>query len=100
MRGLLLAARGQDSLALAEFKSAIYSITFGYTRTNVEAARIHLKRKEAKEAVALLEPALRGSLEGSNLYATRTTIHGLLAQAYLELGNGDKAAEHRKLAGK
>lgn len=98
IRGLLYAARGQDSLALAEFKSGIYSVTFGYTRTNMEAAKIHLKRGERREAIALLEPALRGSLEGSNLYAPRRMIHALLARAYEELGDAGKAGEHRRLA--
>jgi hypothetical protein len=77
---LLYAARGQESLALGEFRRAIYSVTFGYTRTNMEMAKIHLRRGKPGEAIALLEPALRGSLEGSNLYAPRIQIHALLAR--------------------
>jgi len=50
--------------------------------------------------IAILEPALRGSLEASNLYAPRRDIHALLAQAYIALGDGDRAAVHRRIAGK
>ena len=98
VRGLLLAARGQDSLALDEFHASFFSLTMGYTRTNVEAARLHLKRGEARQAVALLEPALGGSLEASNLYVARRTIHTLLVQAWTMLGDRERAAEHRRLA--
>ncbi len=100
IRGLLYLARGQDSLALDEFRAALFSITFGYTRTNVEIAKLLLKRGAPREAIAVLEPALRGSLEASNLYAPRYMIHSLLARAYVEVGDGDKAAGHRRLAGR
>jgi predicted Zn-dependent protease len=96
IRGLLFVARGQDSLALDAFREAIFSITFGYTRTNVEMAKIYLRRREPREAIALLEPALRGSLEASNLYAPRTQIHALLARAYAEIGDAGRAEEHRR----
>lgn len=100
VRGLLLAARGQDSLAIEEFRAAIYSITAGYTRTNIELGKIYLRRNQPREAIAILEPALRGSLEASNLYAPRRDIHTLLAQAYIAVGDGDRAAGHRRKAGR
>ena len=100
VRGLLHLARGQDSLAIEELKAAIYSITGGYTRTNLELGKVYLRRNQPREAIAILEPALRGSLEASNLYAPRREIHTLLAQAYIAIGDGDKAAEHRRIAGK
>jgi predicted Zn-dependent protease len=100
VRGLLLVARGQDSLAIEELRAAIYSITAGYTRTNIELGKIYLRRNQPREAIAVLEPALRGSLEASNLYAPRRDVHGLLAQAYIAIGDGDRAAEHRKKAGR
>ena len=100
VRGLLWVARGQDSLAIEEFRAAIYSITAGYTRTNMELGKIYLRRNQPREAIAILEPALRGSLEASNLYAPRRDIHALLAQAYIAIGDGDRAAEHRRFAGR
>ncbi len=94
IRGLLYAARGQDSVALEEFRAAMFSATFGYTRTNVEIAKILLKRGAPREAIAILDPALRGSLEASNLYVSRAAIHGLLARAYAEVGDAGRAEEH------
>jgi tetratricopeptide (TPR) repeat protein len=96
IRGLLHVARGQDSLALDAFRAAIFSITFGYTRTNLEMAKVHIRRGEHRAAIALLEPALRGSLEASNLYAPRTDIHELLARAYGAIGDRSQAEAHRK----
>jgi hypothetical protein len=39
-----------------------------------------------RDAVSVLQPALRGSIEASNMYVTRTEIHELLAQAWDSLG--------------
>src|SRR6185369_3077701 len=35
VRGLLLAARGQDAAAVAEYQQAVWSWNFGYTRVNM-----------------------------------------------------------------
>jgi tetratricopeptide (TPR) repeat protein len=61
VRGLLLAARGSDSTAVAEFRRATFSVTGGYTRTNVEMAKALIRLGRYADAVAILEPALRGS---------------------------------------
>ena len=98
VRGLLWAARGRDSLALAELTAGLFGLTTGYTRTNLEAARLHLKLGQPRAAIALLEPALRGSLEASNLYVSRMVIHRLLSQAYSRVGNADRASHHRRMA--
>ena len=97
-RGLLLAARGRDSQALAELTTGLFGLTTGYTRTNVEAARLHLKMGDPRAAIALLEPALRGSLEASNLYVSRSVIHRLLSQAWSMLGDTERAAHHLRMA--
>jgi DNA-binding SARP family transcriptional activator/tetratricopeptide (TPR) repeat protein/TolB-like protein len=91
VRGLLLAARGDDSMAVAEFRRAVFSATAGYTRTNVEMARALLRLGRYAEAISVLEPALRGSLEASNLYVTYPEIRLLLAQAYAGAGERDRA---------
>ena len=91
VRGLLLAARGDDSMAVAEFRRAVFSTTAGYTRTNVEMARALLRLGRYAEAISVLEPALRGSLEASNLYVTYPEIRLLLAQAYAGAGESDRA---------
>jgi tetratricopeptide (TPR) repeat protein len=94
--GLLLAARGQAEEAAAEFRRAIYSPTFGYTRSNYELARTLLILGRPREVAAVLEPALRGSLEASNLYITRTELHELLGHALDAAGEPDRAAVHFK----
>ena len=94
VRGLILAARGADSAAISEFKSAVYSWTVGFTRTNYELARLYLRHGQAREAVAVLQPALRGALDASNLYVSRTELHERLAQAWEAAGQPDSAAAH------
>jgi predicted Zn-dependent protease len=94
IRGLLLAARSDDAGAISELKSGIYSLTEGYTRTNYELARVYLRDRRPHDAIAVLQPALRGTLEASNLYLNRTEIHELLAQAWDAAGVRDSAAAH------
>ena len=91
VRGLLLAARGSDSMAVAEFRRAIFSVSGGYTRTNVEMAKALIRLGRYVDGIAILEPALRGSLEASNLYVTYPEIRLLLAEAYAGAGRRDRA---------
>jgi len=91
VRGLLLAARGADSMAVTEFRRAVFSVSAGYTRTNVEMAKSLLRLGRYAEAISILEPAMRGSLEASNLYVTYPEIRLLLAQAYAGAGERDRA---------
>jgi DNA-binding SARP family transcriptional activator/tetratricopeptide (TPR) repeat protein len=92
VRGLLLAARGDDPAAVEELRRAIYSWTFGYTRTNVALAAALLRLHRPKEAIDALQPALRGSIEASNFYVSRTEIHDMLGQAWA-LMNGPAARD-------
>jgi DNA-binding SARP family transcriptional activator/TolB-like protein len=94
VRGLLWKARGRNDSAVVEFRRAIYSPTFGYTRTNLELARALLALGRADEAAAILQSSLRGSLDGSNLYVTRTELHELLGQAFEAAGRRDSAITH------
>lgn len=94
VRGLLLAARGDDDAAIAEFQAAIYSVPSGYTRTNVELARLFMRDNRPRDAVAVLQPIFRGSLDASNLYVNRIEAHELLAQAWDAARVRDSAAAH------
>ena len=94
--GLLLAARGRDAEAVEAFRRAIFSWNMGYTRTNYELARALLRLGRAEEAVAALQPALRGSLEVNNSYITHTTLHRLLAEAWRAVGHADSARAHEQ----
>ena len=91
VRGLLLVARGNDSGAVEEFRRAIFSKPLGYTRTNVEMAKALIRLRRYGDAIAILEPALRGSLEAANLYVTYPEIKLLLAEAYEGAGQSDRA---------
>jgi DNA-binding SARP family transcriptional activator len=92
-RGLLSLARHDTLAAIAEFRSAIYSVTEGYTRTNLLLARSLAAIGRAREAIAVLEPALRGGMQASNLYVTRTELYESLGDAYAASGERAKARE-------
>jgi predicted Zn-dependent protease len=94
VRGLLLAARGSSDSAIEEFKAAMFAPTTGYTRTNFELAGVYLRTRRPREAISILQPALRGALDASNLYVSRTEVHERLAQAWEAAGNADSAAVH------
>jgi DNA-binding SARP family transcriptional activator/TolB-like protein len=98
VRGLVYASRRDDRRAIDEFKSAIYSLPAGFTRTNYELARVYLRDGRPRDAVAVLQPVFRGALDGSNLYVTRTEIHELLAKAWDAAGSRDSAAAHYQWA--
>ena len=101
VRGLVLAARGDHAAAIAAFRAANWSSSFGYTRINVALAQSLLKLGRPREAVPVLQSALHGSVEASNFYVTRVALHHLLAQAWDAVGGTagrDSAALHRALA--
>jgi len=94
IRGLLLLARNDVPNALVAIRSSIYSLPAGYTRENYDLARIYLRVGRPRDAVAVLEPALRGKLDASNFYLTQTEIRELLAQAWDSAGRADSASAH------
>ena len=94
VRGLLWKARGKPEQAVAEFQAAISSPNFGFTRINYELGQLLLQLGRPGDAVAILQPALRGALDASNLYLSRTEIHELLAKAWDSAGQADSARVH------
>jgi tetratricopeptide (TPR) repeat protein len=94
VRGLLWKARGKPEQAVAELQAAISSPTFGFTRINYELGQLLLQLGRPGDAVAILQPALRGALDASNLYLSRTEIHELLAKAWDSAGRADSARAH------
>jgi len=94
VRGLLLSRSGNHSDAVTEFRAALHSPTFGYTRINYELGRSLLALNRSAEAIPLVQAALHGGLEGSCLYITRTDLHELLAQLFDAAGQRDSAAKH------
>ena len=94
LRGMVHAAAGRDEEAIRAFRRAMFSTTLGLTRVNYELARVLLRQGRPREAVEVLEPALRGDVDAANLYITRPDLHELTAQAYDRLGEPDRAAVH------
>ena len=82
LRGLALAARGDDAAAVEEFRASIRSPSLGYTRSNVELSRALLRLRRPAKAVQSLQPALRGYVDNANLYVSRSELHELLARAW------------------
>lgn len=82
VRALLLLARGDDEGAIRELHTATFSPTLGYARTAYLLAAALIRRRRPAEAIPVLQPTLRGSLESSNFYVTRTEFHELLARAW------------------
>lgn len=94
VRGLLESARGNDVAAVAHHRQAMYSPNEGYTRVNLELGRALLRLGRPGEAATVLAAALRGSLDASNLYVTRTELHEALAEAHDRAGARDSARVH------
>ncbi len=94
VRGLLWRARGDLPRAIDEFRASIWSWTIGYTRENYELARALVDAGRPADAVYPLEAALRGDLQSSNLWVTRTELHELLARAFAGAGQADSARVH------
>ncbi|MBA2683712.1 MAG: hypothetical protein H0U66_04410 [Gemmatimonadaceae bacterium] len=94
LRGLLWNARGDRAQALRELQHSIWSPTDGYTRANLELARASIGAGRAQEAAVLLQAALRGPIEASNYYVTRTELHELLARTFESMGYRDSAMAH------
>jgi DNA-binding SARP family transcriptional activator/tetratricopeptide (TPR) repeat protein len=94
VRGLALVLQGDTAEAEREFRAAIYSVSGGFSRVNLELARILRASGRADEAVSLLEAALRGPIDGSGLYLTRSKLRLELARALHAAGRSEQASEH------
>jgi tetratricopeptide (TPR) repeat protein len=94
VRGLVFEARADTAAALTEWRSALRHRSEEYSRINLMLGRALLATGRAAEAVAVLAPPLRASLESVNYYVTHAELHEALAQAYDAAGRADSAAAH------
>ena len=94
LRGLLFQRKGHHAEAVGAFRRAVFSTSDGFTRINLEMGRSLVALGRAMEAIAILQPALRGGVDGSNSYVTYTELHEALAQAFELAGQPDSAAAH------
>ncbi|MGQ0538371.1 MAG: hypothetical protein ACT4R6_05440, partial [Gemmatimonadaceae bacterium] len=97
VRGLLKARAQQHSAAVDDFRAAIFSPAFGYTRVSYELGRSLLALNRPEEAIPVLRAALRSGLDSAALYLTRTQVHELLAQVFDANRQPDSAAAHYAL---
>jgi DNA-binding SARP family transcriptional activator/tetratricopeptide (TPR) repeat protein len=94
IRGLLSEARGSKTDAEREFRSALLSPIDGYSRVNLELGKVLIAEGRPREAIAVLQAPLHGSLEASNYYLTQTDLHAILAEAFDRAGEPDSALVH------
>ena len=94
LRGLLLQSQGRHAEAVDAFQRSLFSLTDGYTRINLMMARSLLELHRPAEAIAVLRPAIRGGVDGSNTYTSRTELHEALALAFEQAGQADSARVH------
>ena len=84
---------------MTEYRQALTSPTFGFTRINYRLAQDLIALGRPAEALPLLRAALHGGLEASNLYVTHTELHEEMARAFEAAGRRDSAAaEYRWVA--
>jgi len=91
LRGLVWLARGRPDSALTSLRAAVFSLSIGYTRTNLELGRALLNAGRAPEAAAVATAGLAEAVDGSAYYATRTELHELAARAFDAAGQTDSA---------
>jgi tetratricopeptide (TPR) repeat protein len=100
IRGLLLEARGQHEAACTAYRASISSWSGGYTRANMALAECLLRVGRPREAVPAVQSSLRGDLQASNYYASRTELHELLGRAWEAVGTApgrDSAVAHYRV---
>lgn len=94
LRALVWEARGRPDSALASLRSAVFSLSIGYTRTNLALGRALLAAGRAQEAATVASAGLAEAVDGSAYYATRTELHELAARGFDAAGETDSAAAH------
>jgi tetratricopeptide (TPR) repeat protein len=94
LRGLILQHQNRHAEAIEAFRRSLFSLTDGYTRINLELARSLVALGRYAEAIAVLQPALRGGVDGANTYLTQTELHEVLGGAFYAAGQRDSAAAH------
>jgi serine/threonine protein kinase/tetratricopeptide (TPR) repeat protein len=95
VRGLLLAARGDDDASIRSLQAGLRSATTDFGRVNLELARLFLRGGRPADAVQVLRPLVRGwFMESTNLHNTLTEVHEMLGQAWDQAGVPDSAAVH------
>ena len=90
VRGLVAAAAGRLVDAERHFRAALW-VPAGWTRTNVELARVLLSQGRAREAVEIMRGAYMGPLDGMARYAPRSELDFWMSRAFAAAGQRDSA---------
>jgi DNA-binding SARP family transcriptional activator/tetratricopeptide (TPR) repeat protein len=90
VRGLVAELGGRWAAAERAFESSRWGLG-GWTRTNVELARVQLAQGRAGDAVRTLRDARFGTLGGMGRYAPRSELDAALAEAFLAARLPDSA---------
>jgi tetratricopeptide (TPR) repeat protein len=94
VRALLAEARGDRARAADEWRAAITSPTRWSMRLAMRAGPLLTELGRPREAVAVLQPALRGLIDG---YGTHTELHEALGDAWARVAGAaarDSAVTH------
>ncbi len=94
LRGVLLQRAGRHAEAVNQLRRSVWSFTDGYSEINLALARSLIELGRPAEALAVLRPAIRGGVDGSNTYTSRTELHETMALAFEQAGQRDSAAAH------
>ena len=73
---------------------ALVSPIDGYSRVNLELGKLLIAAGRPRDAIAVLQAPLHGSLEASNYYLTQTDLHAILGDAFDRAGETDSALVH------
>jgi tetratricopeptide (TPR) repeat protein len=90
VRGLIAEAGGRWAEAERAFEQARWG-RGGWSRTNVELARVQLAEGRAGDAIKTLQDARFGTLGGMGRYAPRSEINAALAEAFIAARLPDSA---------
>ena len=90
IRGLLAERAGDLVAARGEFEQALSAVR-GFTRSNVELARVNMALGKPAQAITTLRAAYREPLDAMGRYAARSELDFQMAKAFQGAGQLDSA---------
>ena len=91
VRGLIHARAGRLDDAEREFRAAMWGVA-GWTRTNVELAKVLMAQKRDREALDMLRLAYAAPLDAMGRYQLRSEVDLFMSVVFRKLGQTDSAA--------
>ena len=99
LRALAARLRGAPETEVeGHLRSALYSLSQGFSRINIELGESLLRQGRYEEAAGIVEAALRNSMQSNGMYATRTEVHDLLGRIWHAAGEDERALLHLRAA--